>query len=115
MDKRYLDIGRQAVFRDTTKGGLLYQFIRDYKSYFNSGFNLSCQKCKDNYWNNYKNLFKMASKEHGYVLKKKYNGIQLGINGNPLRNGEMTEKQAIELLSKHPKGKELFISIPEKK
>lgn len=49
-----------------------------------------------------------------YTLKAKYNGIQLGVNGQPIRNGEMTDKQAFELLKKHPRGAELFDVIPVK-
>ena len=48
-----------------------------------------------------------------YVLHAKYNGIQLGRNGQPIRNGEMTNKIAKELLEKHPRGAALFSKMPE--
>ena len=48
-----------------------------------------------------------------YVLFAKYNGIQLGHAGDPMRNGEMTESQAKELLEKHPHGAKLFSKIPK--
>lgn len=48
-----------------------------------------------------------------YRLKAKYNGIQLGTNGRPIRNGEMNNKIAKELLENHPHGKELFDVMPK--
>lgn len=48
-----------------------------------------------------------------FVLKAKYNGIQLGTNGQPIRNGEMNNKIARELLLKHPAGALLFDKMPE--
>ena len=50
--------------------------------------------------------------EHGYVLKLKYNGIKSKVTGRPYRNADLTVKQAIELIEKHPHGKELFDKIP---
>lgn len=114
MDSKFLNFGSVTVFKDKTKGGLLSQFIKEYVKHFGGNFNLSCPKCKTKYWENYKNLHKMKSTSK-YVLKAKYNGIQLGVNGQPLRNGEMTDKQAKELISKHPKGKDLFEKYPKVK
>ena len=54
----------------------------------------------------------IAKEEHGYVLKLKYNGIKSKVTGRPYRNADLTEKQAIELLDKHPHGKLLFDKIP---
>ena len=47
-----------------------------------------------------------------FVLKAKYNGIQIGANGQPIRNGEMTNEIAIELMEWHPLGKGLFDVCP---
>tara|TARA_R110002049_G_scaffold309180_1_gene518126 strand:- start:15808 stop:16203 length:396 start_codon:yes stop_codon:yes gene_type:complete len=117
MTDEFLKYDMQTVFRDTTKDGLLFQFLTEYKKEFKTGsLNPSCKTCRSEMWNNYINLFKpkeMASSK--YVLKAKYNGINLGATGQPLRNGEFTDKQALELLKKHPKGVDLFEVIPEKK
>lgn len=117
MIDSYLKHGKATVFRDTSKGGLLSQFLNDYRKQFGTGkLNPSCSSCRDTYWNNYENLFKMKETvQCDYVLKTKYNGIQLGVNGQPVRNGEMTNKIAKELLDKHPRGALLFDVIPEAK
>lgn len=47
-----------------------------------------------------------------YELHKKYNGIQLGTTGRPIRNGEMTNEIARELMEKHPRGVLLFSKYP---
>lgn len=117
MNEKYLKYDMATVFRDTTKGGLLLNFLRDYKKHFNTGkLNPSCSSCRLEYWRNYINLFKNKEMEKSkYILKLKYNGINLGATGQPIRNGEMTDKQAEELIKNHPKGKDLFDFIPEPK
>lgn len=114
MSEEFLQYGKQAVFGDLSKDGLLFRFLSEYKLIFGKEkINLSCSKCKNDVWDSYTNLFKMKTKSN-YVLKAKYNGIQNGFSGQPLRNGEMTDEQALHLLKTHPKGKELFDKIPEK-
>ena len=117
MDKRFLNYGMEAVFRDSSKNGLFFQFLTEYKKHFNSGkLNPACASCRKKYWSNYLKLFKMKNEvKCDYVLKAKYNGINLTPTSQPIRNGEMTNKIALELLKKHKKGAELFEVIPEKK
>lgn len=108
------NIGKAAIFSDKTKNGLLFQFLKEYKQQFGGSISPGCRKCLEKYYNNYLNSFKMSTEQsHGYKLKLKYNGISLNSRSRPLRNGEMTEKQAIELLEKHPHGAKLFDSIPK--
>lgn len=116
MSDEFLKYGKTTTFRDTSKGGLFGQFLKSYSIEFgNKTLNPSCSSCRTEYWNNYLNLFKMKTENKSkYTLKAKYNGIQLGVNGQPIRNGEMTDKQAFELLKKHPRGAELFDVIPVK-
>lgn len=114
MDEKYIKLGKQQVFRNKV---VLLSFLKEYKQYFKTG-NLtpSCSSCKTKYWNNYTNLFIMKEKtECDYILHQKYNGIQLGTNGQPIRNGEMTNEIGKELLENHPRGKDLFSKIPVKK
>ena len=115
MNSKYKEKGYQAVFRDSSKNGLLFEFLTEYKATFGGGkLNPNCSSCRAEYWDNYLNLFTMATeKKSSYLLKAKYNGINLTPQGRPLRNGEMTDEQAKELLEKHPAGASLFDFIPE--
>lgn len=54
-----------------------------------------------------------TKEEHGYILKAKYNGIKSKVTGRPYRNDDLTVKQAIELIEKHPHGANLFEKIPD--
>tara|TARA_R110000787_G_scaffold196468_2_gene307847 strand:- start:985 stop:1374 length:390 start_codon:yes stop_codon:yes gene_type:complete len=116
MSDEFLKYGKATTFRDLSKGGLFAKFLKSYGNEFGTKkLNPSCSSCRTEYWNNYLNLFKMKTENKSkYTLKSKYNGIQLGVNGQPIRNGEMTDKQAFELLKKHPRGAELFDVIPVK-
>lgn len=118
MTDKYLELGKAAVFRDTSRNGLLTNFLRDYKQQFGGGkLNPSCSSCRADYWNNYLNLFKMKKEvKCDYVLHKKYSGgVKLKFNGSPIRNGDMTNEQAEELLKTHPRGALLFSKMPKVK
>lgn len=105
-----------VIFRDKKRDGLLFQFLTQYKSEFGGVLNPSCSSCRLDYWTKYQNLFNMKAEVVSlYRLKAKYNGMQLGANGQPIRNGEMTDAIAEELLSKHPAGALLFDVMPEPK
>ena len=114
MSEEFLNHSYKTVFSDTSKGGLLFRFLTEYRNHFKTGkLNPACSTCRVEYWTNYINLFKIKKMEKSkYILKSKYNGINLGATGQPLRNGEFTDEQAKELLEKHPRGKELFEFIP---
>jgi len=112
--QNWLEYSKESIFRDTAKGGLLFLFLKDYQKEFGIKPIASCRKCLNSYWNNYLNLYKMENTvKCDYELHKKYNGIQLGVNGNPIRNGEMTNEVAKELLEKHPRGEMLFSKLPK--
>lgn len=116
MDAKYKDIGLKAVFSDKTKDGLFVQFLREYEREFGEKINPSCPKCRARYWDNYLKSFEMAIEKKaksGYVLKGKYNGIQLGHGGKPMRNGEFTDAEAKKLIKIHALGEGLFSVIPE--
>lgn len=110
---------KQSIFNDKKKGGLLVSFLTEYKEHFKlNTVNASCAKCFNSYYENYLNSLPMAKEikekvECDYVLHKKYNGIQLGTNGRPIRNGEMTNEVAEQLLKEHPHGAKLFEIMPE--
>jgi len=112
----WLKYDKGAIFRDKSKGGLLSIFLKEYKEQFGGSINPSCRKCLNSYYGNYINSLNMSELvKCDYELHAKYNGIQLGANGQPIRNGEMTNKKAKELLEKHPHGAKLFVKIPEVK
>lgn len=116
MTIKYKEYGKQSVFRDKSKNGLFVNFLKDYAKHFKINPTAGCNKCLNKYWLNYLNLFVMENKvQCDYELRKKYNGIQIGVNGNPIRNGEMTNEIAKELLEKHPRGADLFSKMPEPK
>jgi hypothetical protein len=113
--KKWINFDKGTIFRDKTRGGLLVNFLKDYKQEFGGSIIAGCMKCLESYHYEFtkKYIMEQVEKTHDFELKQKYNGIQLGANGDPRRNGEMTEAQAIELLEKHPAGKDLFEVIPK--
>ena len=118
MVDKYKELGKAVVFRDKSRNGLLSNFLKDYKLEFGGGkLNPACSSCRNEYWNNYLNLFEMKQTVHcDYELHQKYSGgVKIGFNGRPIRNGEMTNEVAEELLKTHPRGKLLFSKMPEPK
>ena len=108
----WLNIGKAAIFRDKSKNGLLFSFLKEYKEEFGGSINPNCGGCRAEYWDKYLKSLKMEVKnEHGFTLKLKYNGIFL--DSKPYRNADLTEAGAIKLIENHPHGKDLFESIPK--
>jgi len=112
--KKWIKFDKGTIFRDKTRDGLLVNFLKDYKQEFGGTIIAGCMKCLESYHYEFTKKYIMEQKKqaHKFELKQKYNGIQLGATGQPRRNGEMTEAQAIELLEQHPAGKDLFEVIP---
>jgi hypothetical protein len=111
------DYDKQTIWADKKRGGLLVSFLTDYREMFNQQVNASCKKCFENYYNNYLNStgqMEIKKNECDYELLAKYNGMQIGHGGRPIRNGEMTNKIAKELLEWHPLGEGLFKVTPLK-
>ena len=60
MSEEYLKYGKQTVFGDLSKDGLLFRFLSEYNVIFGEKkHNLSCSTCREKLWNDYLNLFKM--------------------------------------------------------
>jgi hypothetical protein len=115
MDIKFYLIGFKAVFSDTTRNGLFIQFNRQYKKRFGKNVTFSCPKCKAKAWDDYlKTLKPTKMANSNYILKNKYNGIQLGFGGKPMRNGEFTDAEAKKLIKSHSLGEALFSKLPEK-
>ena len=103
-----------AIFRDKSKGGLLSQFLKEYKEQFGGSITPSCNKCLNGYYYNYLNSLTKMEEENkcNYELRLKYNGIKCKKTGRPVRNADMTDKQAKLLIKYHPAGGKLFSKIP---
>lgn len=114
MNGKFKDIGMKAVFSDLSKDGFFVNFAREYKSQFGKIINVGCPSCRAKAWDDYLKLFKMEKSKSNYELKAKYNGIQLGFNGKPMRNGEFSDPEARKLIKLHPKGEDLFSIVPKK-
>lgn len=112
----WLKYDKGAIFRDKSKNGLLFQFLQEYKEEFGGSVNAGCHKCLERYYNNYVNSTIMSTAvKCDWTLHLKYNGMQIGANGQPIRNGEMTNKIAKELHDWHPNGDSLFSKMPAEK
>jgi len=112
-----MEYGKSKTFGDKSKGGLFSLFLKEYKEHFKRSVTPGCGKCLTRYWNDYTNLFTMSKPEVkcDFRLKAKYNGIQIGANGQPIRNGEMTNETAVQLLEWHPMHEDLFDICPNEK
>ena len=110
----YLTHGKRKTYGDKSKGGLFSCFLKEYREEFKRSVTPGCSKCLSQYWRDYTNLFiKMKEAvECKFRLKAKYNGIQIGANGQPIRNGEMTDATALKLLEWHPLHEDLFDICP---
>ena len=110
---------KETIFADKKKGGLLVTFLVEYKELFKlKTINASCGSCFSGYYDNYLKTLPMAEEKKekcDYLLHKKYENITLKFGGVRIRNRDLTNKLAIELLNKHPHGEKLFSKIPKKK
>lgn len=118
----WLSIDKETIFSGKDENGNRYlsRFLSDYKKAFNPDIiNAGCLKCLNSYYEKLTKNLQMAKQEisqenSGYVLKTKYNGIPLKFGSRVLVfNNTITDKIAKELIKNHPKGKDLFIKIPE--
>ena len=110
---------KETIFRDKKKGGLLVSFTIKYQQETGKKLNVNCGKCVERAYlemsNKYLNKMSKEIVKCDWELHFKYNGIQLGTNGQPIRNGEMTNAIAKELHDKHPHGAKLFKVMPKPK
>ena len=122
LRNRMIDIiknSEEKIFRDKKKGGLLVSFAIAYQKETGKRLNVNCGKCMATAYNQmtkkYSETMAKEPVQCDYELHFKYNGIQLGVNGDPIRNGEMTNAIAKKLLKEHPHGAKLFSKIPTEK
>jgi len=113
--KEFLKYDKNTILRDKSRDGLFVNFIRKYEAEFGEKVIVGCGACLAKMYNNFINKYMSTDKKEisGYVLKLKYNGIKSKTTGRPCRNEDLTEKQAIDLIEKHPHGANLFDKIPD--
>ena len=108
---------KETIWNDKKKGGLLVTFLTDYKKEYNlKTVSASCSSCFSKYYDNYLNSKpkKMSKKAKcDYELHKKYENITLKYGGERIRNRDLTNTLAKELLDKHPHGAKLFCKMPK--
>jgi len=95
---------------------LTISFANDFFHLFGEKLNVGCRKCLEASYKRMINFnFKEMKKDNDceYLLKSKYEGIFW--KGNPIRNGDLTDKVAKDLLKNHKAGKDLFEKIPVEK
>lgn len=119
--KRWLKIDKATIFTGNDENGNRYlsQFLKDYQQTFNPDLiNAGCQRCLEDYYHKFTKYLSTMSKDTKteYKLKAKYEGIPLAFGSRTqVYNSNLTDEMAEELLKTHPRGKELFEVIPEKK
>jgi len=84
---------------------LLKLFLQDYSKLFHTTtLNASCQKCLQEYLNNYKNKIQKMENPNtsNYKLKPKYNNVPLEFGSNIfVNNNNITDEYAEKLLERY--------------
>lgn len=109
----------ETVFSGHDEDGrrFLPEFLQDYEKLTNETVNAGCKKCLSQYYKKitkHFNSMKTDTKNSGFKLKEKFNGIQLRFGSRTIiSNRNLTDKQAVELIENHPHGKKLFDAMPK--
>lgn len=109
---------KETIWADKKRGGLLVSFLKEYRDEFKVVVNASCSSCFNTYYSNYLKSLPMEETKKvkcDYRLKLKYENISLKYGGKRIKNADLTNELAIELLEKHPHGAMLFDVIPKVK
>lgn len=105
---KWIDVDIGSIVKNRA---LFKQFILDYERHFGK-LNIGCNLCiKDAHRKLVKKLNSRNMETPKYRLKKKYEGTFW--KGNPIRNGDLTEQVAKDLIANHPAGKLLFDILPK--
>ncbi len=103
--------------RNGQGGRFLVEFARDYQRRYNSSLCISCKGKLEQGIRKFLTQDTMdKGTNSGYVLKKKYEGIQLGFGSQlVLTSINLTDELARRFIEKHPLGEALFEKMPEGK
>ena len=113
--KNIIKNSKESIFRDKSKGGLLVHFTIAYNKETNTVLDINCPLCFNQAYKRMELKYKKKMETNvkcDWKLHEKYNGINIGTNGDPIRNGEMTNDVAKELHDWHPNGDSLFEIMP---
>lgn len=99
---------------DENGNRLISFFAQDYKIVMGNEFCPSCNDFEIKFKNFINKLENMKDvKKTGFVLKAMFENITLFGSQQYFNNSNLTDESAIELIEKHPKGKDLFEVLPE--
>lgn len=111
--KNWNKLNKFEVFENRV---LLTRFAKEYEGIFGERINVGCRRCLNEAYQkiiNYKNKDMEKVNDCDYLLKAKYEGTFW--KGNPIRNGDLTNKVGNDLLKNHKAGALLFERIPKVK
>jgi hypothetical protein len=99
---------------DSNGNRLVSSFAKDYNSIFNFELCPNCKGFEEKFKKFLKKTKIMAEKKASqYVLKKMYSNIPLEFGSSVFVNNEnMTDAYGLKLLKNHPRGLDLFDSVP---
>lgn len=104
-----------TVFAASNGEGVRYLglFLKDYREVFGGTVNAGCKRCINNYLQKFKSYMKTKkpNSESQYVLKPKYEGLQIGLTGVFVNNKNITDDLAKKLLKVHAPEK-IFAKYP---
>jgi hypothetical protein len=100
--------------KDENGNRLISLFAKDYKQVMRSEICPACNDFTVKYQNFIKKLETMTKvKNSGFSLKPIYDNITLHGSQKYFNNANLTDESALELLENHPKGEDLFATLPE--
>lgn len=113
MDFAAMDIN--TITTGVTGDGVRYLelFLKEYTKLFGATVNPGCGRCMADYLMKYKQKMKKSENTSGWKLLEKYNGIPLEFGSQIFVTHDNVHEYGAQLLKNHPKGKDLFESIPE--
>lgn len=100
---------------DENGNRLISLFAKEYKKITGDDICPSCHDFSEKFKkfiNRIEAMSKSENKNSGFVLKPMYDNITLFGSNKYYNNATLTDDLALELLEKHPRGKELFQSVP---
>jgi hypothetical protein len=93
-------------------------FLKDYTAAFGGKVNPTCPKCLSRYLSKYKSKFPKDMKKvttnggGNFLLKTKYEGLQIALTGVTVNNRNITDEMANDLMAVHAPEK-IFSKFPE--
>ena len=117
MLEKWLQYQAKIVLTETDCEGnrLISLFARDYKMITGQDICPSCNDFQEKFNRFIKKLENMSKlgENTGFKLKAMYDNIAIHGSQSYFMNETLTDTSALELLTKHPRGKELFEELPE--